>query len=100
MANLYVHNNFVMCKACMTRFRIESKEPLLAGLPSYCPHCGSAADCVADPDEDYWYVLAGSFDLPQNEEGAALIRSIYELWEPQDHKRFGDFVKELSNGND
>jgi len=61
----------------------------------YCPGCGSTNLVHQDHKRDYWYILAEGFGLPANEEGANLIKDIYNTWDTTEYAKFADYMRSL-----
>jgi hypothetical protein len=91
------------CTNCKNLFRVEGLGFPLAGLPRYCPTCGtqnSIRRSLMDSDKNYWYHLAESFGLPKTSEGAKMIKTIYDAWDTQEHRTFAAFVASLEEATE
>lgn len=93
----------VDCKACSSSVRVEvlgqAAVPPHNRASFYCPCCGSTETAreyrTGQHEGEYFYMLAEAMGLKATEEGAALAKSIYGLWDTDTHHRFMDFWREF-----
>ena len=84
------------CTNCANHFRMQCIRFPLAGLPKYCPYCGTANTIEVSlygEKGDYWYIIAKALGIPETPEGADLVENLYELWDASTYNKFVDFVK-------
>ena len=90
-------NYTLQCNDCKSAYRLTTLGPtVVAGAGSYCPKCGSSATKRTHrtgDGEDYWWILAPSIGLPQNETGAQITKLLYDQWDTVKYRKFVDFVK-------
>lgn len=95
----YTPGYILMCGDCHNHYRAECVNRTIAGLPAYCPYCGSMdVRRSIDNDLDYWYSLAQSFGLKYTKEGADAIKELYDVWDMVHFSKFADFVKSIREG--
>lgn len=76
------------CMHCPAEYRITYlgfKHPIISRY--YCPSCGRPATIHLDLERDYWEHLATAYKTTP-----PVIRAAYDLWIPQEHPRFMDFM--------
>lgn len=94
----YTPGRIISCPTCHNQFRCEAIMVELAGHPRYCPYCGSTNITLGiDQDKDFWYALTAELGFKPTKPAVEMVQELYKLWNPGEHKRFGDFVKAFEN---
>ena len=94
---------YIKCRDCHGHWRIELLTPTVGSAPAtHCPGCGTQAVFTIDRDQDYWYILAEGYNLKADARGVALLKGLYDLWNPAEEDNLGTFIqktlKEFKNG--
>lgn len=82
------------CNDCNTLTRVYRVEPITQiGAFKCCPVCTSThVQVYQSVATDHWESLARAYGM-----SIELVQQVYELWNPQEHQRFGDFVAVLKS---
>lgn len=104
MGEQAIHPRYLKCNSCYGRWRVELLTPSVQrSLPTFCPACGANSVVEIDRNQDYWYILAEGMLGKGNARSVALIKGLYDLWQPEIEPHFSVFVqqtmKEHTNGS-
>ena len=87
------------CTSCGQFSRIEFPYPLVKASTLtrafYCPLCGAANTKEFGNGRSFRLIAQVMFGRPSNEQEAAQLEQIYEMWDPYTHPTFREFLKAL-----
>lgn len=82
----------VECKLSVRIGRLLNKPSNMVGGFNFCPCCGQRGLGMisVDDEESYWETMSTHFGEP-----VAALKILYDLWNPNEHTRFGDYVRQI-----